>query len=329
MKNLTATICLMIAVLLGSVGVCDGQGVVGSTPNILSYDGAVPVVNSAINIPPHSARIARKLGLQPIRFQVPSYDGKGLLAVSWTPTESLFESPTYVIMHGGHGIGGTSWYLAKALKERLNANVLILDSFWSRGKKRHRERGAGIDAIVRTFDVIAAGRWLKEYGTDPKKTYMMGGSQGGWTTLKAMTAEPLQVAEVKPLYAGGVAYYPVCDNYNTDGNLRSGQRYVDLADGGYWGPVLLLTGDKDSATDIDECPKKVVKSATRHIRYARGTHGWNARWWDRKAKDWNKPGSCLVGDKFTMCYDVEHTNDMYTQISKFSKGDLNGVPIIP
>ena len=151
---------------------------------------------------------------------------------------------------------------------------------------------------------------------------MMGGSQGGWTTLKAMTAEPVQIAEVKPLYAGGVAYFPVCDNYNTDGNLRSGQRYVDLADGGYWGPVLLLTGDKDFATDIDECPKKVVKSATKHIRYARGTHGWNARWWDRKVKGWNKPGSCLVGDKFTMCYDVEHTNDMYTQIGKFTKGDL-------
>ena len=84
MKRLTATLCLTLAVLLGSVGVCDGQGVVGSTPNILSYDGAVPVVNSAINIPAHSARIARKLGLQPIRFQVPSYDGKGLLAVSYT-----------------------------------------------------------------------------------------------------------------------------------------------------------------------------------------------------------------------------------------------------
>jgi len=108
MKRLKETICLTLAVLLGSAGVCDAQGVVGSTPNILSYDGSVPVVNSAINIPPYSARIARKLGLQPIRFQVPSYDGKGLLAVSWTPTESPFESPTYVIMHGGRGIGGTT-----------------------------------------------------------------------------------------------------------------------------------------------------------------------------------------------------------------------------
>ena len=87
----------MIAVLLGSVGVCDGQGVVGSTPNILSYDGAVPVVNSAINIPFYSARVARKLGLQPIRFQVPSYNGKGLLAVSFTPTENPFKSPTTLL----------------------------------------------------------------------------------------------------------------------------------------------------------------------------------------------------------------------------------------
>ena len=217
MRNLTATICLMIAVLLGSAGVCDGQGVVGSTPNIISYDGAVPVVNSAINIPSYSAGIAHKLGLKPIRFQVPSYNGKGLLAVSFTPTENPFKSPTYVIMHGGHGVGATTWHVAKELKERFNANVLILDSFWSRGTKRNRERGAGIDAIVRTFDVIAAGRWLKDQGTDPKKTYMMGGSQGGWTTLKAMTAEPVQIAEVKPLYAGGVAYYPVCDNYNING----------------------------------------------------------------------------------------------------------------
>ncbi len=282
----------------------------------MSYEGAAPIVNNQVTA---HGRITKRFGLGPIKSQINSYDGKGQLAASWTPSSKLTESITFVILHGGHGIGATVWWQARELRERFNANVLVLDSFWSRGSKRNRERGANKDAIVRTFDVIAAGRWLVEKGSNPKRTYLLGGSQGGWTTLKAMTAEPLQIKEVKPLYAGGIALYPVCDNYQRDGQLRWGSRYVNIAEGGYWGPVMIMTGDKDFATRIEECPLKVIENATNHTRYVRGTHGWNARWFDKKTKKWNITGSCLEGDKFTMCYDEAHTNDMYKKIGKFSK----------
>jgi dienelactone hydrolase len=286
----------------------------GSANSAISYNGARPVVVNDID--DKKGYLTKRLGLGPMSSQVPSYDGKGLLTVSWTPTKTPFESPTYVIMHGGHGVGNVVWRTAMQLKIKHKANVLVLDSFWSRGVSQNRERNKEIDAIVRTFDAIAVGRWLKDQGTDPKKTYMMGGSQGGWTTLKAMTAEPVQIAEVKPLYAGGVAYYPVCDNYNINGNLRSGQRFITLAGKGYWGPVLLLTGDKDFATRIEECQQNVVKYATKHVRYERGTHGWNLRW--REGNGLNKDGTCKSNSKYTMCYDEKHTNDMHDEIGKFT-----------
>jgi dienelactone hydrolase len=281
----------------------------------MPYDGGGITNNHVHEHPAYTYQ----MGLQALDSLVPSYDAKGLLAVSWTASPDIFENPTFVILHGGHGVGANSWFKARNLKEKFNANVLILDSFVSRGAKQNWARGSWADAKVRTFDVIAVGRWLRDRGTDPNKTYVMGGSQGGWTTLKAMSAEPRQIAEVKPLYAGGIAYYPVCDNYNENGNLRSGQRYVSLADKGYWGPVLIMSGKKDYATPIKGCQPNVVKYATRHVSFDRGTHGWDTRWREKDGT-MNKDGSCRwSGNRnFQICYDEEHKNQMYDEIGKFT-----------
>jgi dienelactone hydrolase len=308
------------AIAVSALGACQTTQSTGGSmessvmPSTIEYDGKEIVKNNIHELPGY----ANYMQLNPMKSQVPSYDGKGLLAVSWNPSPDAFNNPTYVIMHGGHGVGRGMWIKAKELRKRYNANVLLLDSFKARGLPNNWHRGAKADAIVRTFDVIAIGKWLKVQGTDPKKTYMMGGSQGGWTTLKAMSAEPTQIAEVKPLYAGGVAYYPVCDNYNREGNLRPEQRFISLAEKGFWGPVLLLTGKKDFATRIEDCQQTVVKHATKHVSFERGTHGWEIRW--RENGEMNKDGSCRwSGNRnFKTCYDEDHTEKMYVEIGQFT-----------
>ena len=281
----------------------------------MPYDGG-KITNNRVQ---HHPVYTHRMGLTPLVSQIPSYDGKGLLAASWTVSSDISKNPTFVILHGGHGVGGNEWLMATKLKNKYNANVLILDSFMSRGAKQNWDRNSWADARVRTFDVIAAGRWLRDRGTNPTKTFMMGGSQGGWTTLKAMSAEPRQIAEVKPLYAGGIAYYPVCDNYNEKGRLRAGQRYIWLANKGYWGPVLILSGKKDFATPIKGCQSNVVKYATKHISFDRGTHGWESRWREKDGT-MNKNGSCRWSGnrKFKTCYDEKHSAQMHEEIGKFT-----------
>ena len=258
------------------------------------------------------------MSFQALFPQIPSYNGNGLLAASWTPSDDIFNNPAYVVLHGGRGVGPASWRTAGVLHQSSSANVLVLDSFLTRGAEENSARSAWGDAKVRTFDVIPKGKWLKKKGTDPKKTWMIGGSQGGWTTLKAMSLEPLQISEVKPLFAGGIAYYPVCDNYNEKGNLRPNQRYISLADRGYWGPILILSGKKDYAPPISGCQPNVLKFATKHVSFDRGTHGWQSRWREKDGT-MNKDGSCISnhnGD-YQMCYDEGHTNQTYIEIRKF------------
>ncbi len=315
--NNTFTSLALVAISATLLGACQTTNSLAQNDDTgIVYDGK-EVTNNNVSVMPGYAHYMK---LNPLKSQIPSYDGKGLLAASWNPSNDLFNNPTIVIMHGGHGVGSGMWIKARDFKKKHNANVLLLDSFMSRNMPNNWDRGIEADAIVRTFDVIAVGKWLKTQGTDPNKTFMMGGSQGGWTTLKAMSAEPTQIKEVKPLYAGGIAYYPVCDNYNRNGHLRAGQRFITLAKKGFWGPVLLLTGDQDFATRIEDCQQTVVEHATKHVRFERGTHGWEIRW--RQNGEMNKDGDCKwSGNKnFKMCYDKAHTTEMYIEMSKFIEG---------
>ena len=49
----------------------------------------------------------------------------------------VFEQPTVIIVHGGHGISPANVDMAVWLRKELKANVLILDSYWSRGRSEN------------------------------------------------------------------------------------------------------------------------------------------------------------------------------------------------
>lgn len=67
-----------------------------------------PIVNQTAPVQQHSwsipdsVRAARVAGLSAI---VPSYNGKGNLIASWNHRGSrVADRPTFIIMHGGHGL---------------------------------------------------------------------------------------------------------------------------------------------------------------------------------------------------------------------------------
>lgn len=154
-------------------------------------------------------RSATFWGVGTVAPLVPGFDGKGLLLASWTPSAKP-DAPTFVLAHGGGGIDSTLFVLGADLRALGDANILILDSIWSRGRASNggdsiNASGKTLSSNARMFDLVAAGRWLATQGVNPNKTYAIGLSQGGWGVLRAFTNDPVVTELVKPLYAGGAS----------------------------------------------------------------------------------------------------------------------------
>jgi dienelactone hydrolase len=160
------------------------------------------------------------------------------------------------------------------------------------------------------LDAIAAGRWLGLQDIDKDKLFLMGGSQGGWTVLRTFTDEPFMDQNAKGLYRAGFSLYPVCNSkgWKTDPTL-----------GPYWGPVLVFTAGKDTATDPRKCPTRVFKEAASWIHYPDATHGWDTS--NRGAHTPSVDGECgkalNIYNHFTVCRSNAATNDMHQKIKDF------------
>ena len=129
-------------------------------------------------------RSATFWGVGTVAPLIPAFDGKGLLLASWTPSTKP-DAPTFVIAHGGGGMDSSLFVLSVDIRAMGDANILIVDSIWSRGRTTNggdslKASGKTLSSNARMFDLVAAGRWLSMQGVDPKKTYAVGLSQGGW-----------------------------------------------------------------------------------------------------------------------------------------------------
>jgi dienelactone hydrolase len=255
-----------------------------------------------------------KVNLAPMRPIIPTYNNKGNLLASWTPhPQGVANRPTFVIVHGGHGLVPGDFATAVWARDQLGANTLVLDSFWSRGQNENWVTYTRLGANARTLDAIATGKWLLRHGVDPKQLFLMGGSQGGWTVLRTFTNEPFIVEQARGLYRAGFSLYPVCNS--------KGWR-DDPALGPYWGPVLVFTAGKDTATPPERCPTRVFKDATAWTHYPDATHGWDTS--NRGAHTPSVDGECgkalNVLNHFAVCRSDAATNDMHTKIKTFIDG---------
>lgn len=217
-------------------------------------------------------RATTHYGLGEVTPLIPTFDGQGRLMASWTPSDQP-DAPTYVIAHGGGGIGGMLLVMAAELRARRHAHVLILDSVWSRGRLNNGgesilSAGPTLSSNARMFDLVAAGRWLAQQGVNPQTTYVIGESQGGWAVLRAFTDEPAIRAWMQPYYAKGVALYPVC------GRILE-NIYTVHPLGPYHSPVLLFTAGLDTLTPVSECPQVTTQSVSQWIHWDDVTHAFN------------------------------------------------------
>jgi len=188
-------IFVLALVFAGCSGGCGGGGsdaqtvsvavpTVPSVPTLPIYSTTLGVAeynfeNTVIktNVVPSSdfyKQLATFWGLGTLAPMIPAFDGKGLLIASWTPSNKP-NAPTFVLAHGGGGgIGATEFILGADLISRTGANILIVDSTWSRGRISNggdsiATSGKTMSSNARMFDLIAAGRWLATQGVDPKR----------------------------------------------------------------------------------------------------------------------------------------------------------------
>jgi len=248
-------------------------------------------------------------GLVDFKPIVPSYNNKGILLASWNPQPVASEHPTFVVIHGGHGLVPANFVTAVWLKKELKANVLVLDSYWSRGIEENWKAHTRYGANMRVLDVIAAGRWLQEQGIDTNRVYLYGDSQGGWTVLRSFTDEEFIRENVSKYYKAGIALYPNCVS---DGSSERPKLSP------YFGPVIVFTAGNDDATPISQCSISVFKSAASWIHYSDATHGWDSPLTDGEcSKAANKY------NHFKICRSDQYTFDMRQKIVDFLDKDAS------
>lgn len=253
------------------------------------------------------------IGLAEFQPIVPTFNNKGNLLASWNPgTGDVRNNPTFVMVHGGHGITPSDLGEVRWLKLRFNANVLILDSFWSRGETTNFRTFTKYGVNMRVLDALAAGKWLRDNkGVDPSKLFLMGSSQGGWTVLRTFTNDPFYQEQNKNLFKAGIALYPNCTTgYNSHA--------PDL--GPYYAPVIVFTGGKDTATPARNCDSDVFTKTQQWTDYPDATHAWNTAAGWRNAGGFGKSidkechGSL---NNFQICRNDAAVYDMHIKISKF------------
>lgn len=238
--------------------------------------------------------------------QVTTFNGQGKLLASWTPNKSGIKNhPTFIFLHGGHGIGGSDIGSAIWARKELGANVLVLDSYWSRGKLENFKVQNEYGANMRALDAIAAGRFVLEQGVDPGSIFLMGQSQGGWAVLRTMTDDPF-FNKYSGMFRAGIALYPEC---------RTGGGSYRPQLGPYNGIVVIFTGGLDTATPVSQCDRDIFTQATFWKHYPNATHGFDAVYKGMlKENPENHDGECThalnVYNRFAICRNNQATDDM-------------------
>lgn len=258
-----------------------------------------------------AVRLAR---MRPI---IPTYSGMGNLLASWNPhPKGVSGRPTFVIVHGGHGLVPTDFDTALWVQKEVDANVLILDSYWSRGRQENWLTYTNFGVNMRVLDALSAGKWLHTKGIDKDKLFIIGGSQGGWTVLRLFTDEPFFHEQGKQLYRAGISLYPNCTSRGTRDDPMLGP---------YWGEVIIFTGGKDTATPPFQCPSKVFSDSFKWIHYPEATHAWDTS--NRGALVDAVDGECSkalnIYNHFPICRSNQRTNEMRNSIKDFLNAILN------
>lgn len=275
-------------------------------------------------------------GLNLFDRSITTYDKKGTLFSSWTPGKYWHMlRPTVIIFHGGHGINPTELNAGKFFREEINANVLILDSYWSRGQFENHRSTTTLGADTRVLDFLAAYDWLSSKPEfDKRLVYVYGQSLGGQVTLRLATDYAFINRHVKGKFRAAFSLYPFCREAPTYGGLRNSLMDTDLIKepwlapnlGPYHSNVYVFTGGRDEPTDPSICNRSVFTQAKEWRHYPEATHAWDlANRGVGEAVD----GECAKAKnphiRFNQCRDNRVTNEVRTRIVDVIKDDIKNI----
>lgn len=280
------------------------------------YEKAAPLVEREKLFDPGGLLHAfEKAGLGPMTQQIPAH-GQGMLMASWTPSFNPKNSPTFIVLHGGGGVSSMHIKMAQDLRREFDANVLILDSHWSRGRRSNvgpdfRKYFRMISATDRAYDLLAAGQWLAKQGVNPMQAYPLGESQGGMVVMRAFSEGTVFADEIKKHFGKGIVLWPACVWWDSD-HTRSHPL------GRFHSPLIVFSGGRDYGSPISECP--AVKQATKHLHWEDATHAWMiATHGPYKPRE---DGNCDAKIEFKnrqidMCFSESRTQETWRLIREF------------
>ncbi|HEX7044348.1 MAG TPA: dienelactone hydrolase family protein [Burkholderiales bacterium] len=184
------------------------------------------------------------------------------------PEAKAGKVPAVVIVPGSGG--ATAWidgYFAEAL-QRAGIATFRIDSFSGRGVTETATDQSRVSMPASVLDGFNALRFLASNpAIDSARVGITGFSRGG--TVAVFTAEERLARAVLPpelRFAAHVAFYPACSTYWE--NPRPTKA-----------PLLVLLGEKDDYTGVDQCAAYVERLRARGARvdlkiYADAHHGW-------------------------------------------------------
>ena len=297
----------------------------------------------------------RRFGLADHTPLIPDWSKaqSGKLLASWNPAETPGRRPTIVLQHGGVGGPGSIDYGHARWFKAHGYNVLILDSFWSRGfianwrkidepVSAHGRSFSSLGANTRARDAFAAARWLQEQpSVDASRIYLVGGSQGGWSVLRAFTDEKSIAEKYKGLFRAGVAIYPACWSWQVTPERHAQHTSSEQRPrlGPFYGPVFLVTVELEppgSQTDMQSCDQRLLSWAAQHRFFAQTTHAFDDesppenpvdRCWYSANPNWcnasggrdPSTGNCRASTKADFCSESRKTLDLREEILEFFK----------
>lgn len=135
--------------------------------------------------------------------------------VTWgaflVPNEYLERRPAVILVHGEDGVGTQEAQLAAMLYD-MGVPTFILDNFTGRGFRRSFDTANTLSPEAMIVDVYRAFALLSTHPRiDPRRTVLMGFSQGGTVALYAslMHFRGLHGPDDRE-FAAYVAFYPLC-----------------------------------------------------------------------------------------------------------------------
>lgn len=169
---------------------------------------SVEVLRQAAEVPLPGAWFARG---EPVEF--PTAGDRTAHALLYRPANPEHEAPPderppLIVMSHGGPTGKASAVFDLEIQYWTSRGIAVVDVNYggSTGYGReYRQRLHGNWGVVDLQDCIHAARWLVAEGAaDGDRLLIRGGSAGGYTTLRALTAEP-------DVFAAGASYYGIAD----------------------------------------------------------------------------------------------------------------------